>query len=151
MDGELKALASQFPKLNVIFPGFFNQNELPKLFGACDIFALPSRNEPWGLIINEAMCAALPIVASREIGSVADLLQEGINGHAFDARDVEGLINALRPIVANIDVCKKMGAASRAIISGWGYQQCLEGLVDALKKSNVVNADFRSNAFEKTD
>lgn len=151
MEGELKALASQFPKLNVIFPGFFNQNELPKLFGACDIFALPSRNEPWGLIINEAMCAALPIVASREIGSVADLLQEGINGHAFDAHDITGLVSALRPIVADKALCRKMGAASRSIISGWGYQQCLEGLVDALRKSNIVIPEFWINASDKTD
>lgn len=146
MEADLRALASQFPKLNVIFPGFFNQSELPKIFGACDVFVLPSRNEPWGLIINEAMCAALPIVASREIGSVADLLHEGVNGHAFEARDIDGLVKALRPIVADRHLCAQMGAASRSIIAKWGYQQCLDGLVDALKKSNVVGADFRAIA-----
>lgn len=137
MEGELRALAASADRPNILFPGFFNQSELPRLLGACDIFALPSENEPWGLIINEAMCAGLPILASREIGSVPDLLRDGENGYAFDARDVGALAAALRTLVADPDLRTRMGAASRNIIEGWSYRECLAGLREALQASEL--------------
>ena len=76
---------------NVHFHGFANQSVLPQIYGAADVFVLPSENEPWGLAVNEAMCAGLPIVASAEVGCVADLVRAGVNGQTFAAGDVEGL------------------------------------------------------------
>ncbi|MGQ0590673.1 MAG: glycosyltransferase family 4 protein [Sphingosinicella sp.] len=132
MDAELRSLSEAEPDLHVIFPGFVNQSELPKLFGACEIFVLPSEEEPWGLIINEAMCAGLPVVASREIGAVTDLVYDGYNGQVFDAKDVRGLANALRPIVADPALRACMGSRSRAIIAAWSYVEAEQGLRAAL-------------------
>lgn len=132
MDAELRALAASHADLSIHFPGFINQSELPRLFGASDIFVLPSEAEPWGLIINEAMCASLPIIASREIGSVADLVRDGENGATFDATDVAGLTKALAPLLSDDAARQQMGAASRTIISGWSYDRCVQGLRDAL-------------------
>ena len=55
---------------DVFFLGFRNQSELPALYALSDVFVLPSEDEPWGLIINEVMCAGLPVIASAEIGAV---------------------------------------------------------------------------------
>ncbi len=137
MDAQLRALAGQHPQLNVIFPGFFNQSELPSLMAACDAFALPSRNEPWGLIINEAMCAGLPVIASREIGSVEDLIEDGVNGHIFDAGDIPALTNAIRSLLQNPEKTRAMGQASVTRIKQWGYRECLDGLTHALENSGV--------------
>ena len=71
MEAELRALAADLGADNVYFPGFVNQSVLPRIYAACDIFVLPSQDEPWGLAINEAMCAGLPIIASGEIGCVS--------------------------------------------------------------------------------
>lgn len=139
MESELKRLAAEGTDqgLNISFPGFFNQSEMPKLLGACDVFVLPSDNEPWGLIINEAMCASLPVVASREIGSVRDLVREDENGRLFEAGDIAGLADALRPILADPALRERMGRKSGEIISQWNYQRCEEGLRDALAKAGV--------------
>ena len=83
------------------FHGFANQSVLPQIYGAADVFVLPSENEPWGLAVNEAMCAGLPIVASAEVGCVADLVRAGVNGQTFAAGDVEGLANALHPVLVD--------------------------------------------------
>jgi len=98
---------------------------------------LPSENEPWGLAINEAMCAGLPIVASAGVGCVADLVQTHVNGQTFAAGDIEGLANALHPILADMQSRQRMGAASRAIISSWSYAECAAGLKAALARSGV--------------
>ena len=94
MTAELVELTSRLGLENVHFHGFVNQSVLPQIYGAADVFVLPSENEPWGLAVNEAMCAGLPIVASAEVGCVADLVRAGVNGQTFAAGDVEGLANA---------------------------------------------------------
>lgn len=132
MDAELRALVAEGGPATTVFPGFINQQELPRIFGACDVFVLPSEDEPWGLIVNEAMCAGLPIAISREVGCARDLLREGENGYGFAAGNVSGLTAALRPILADAGLRASMSARSREIIVGWSYQQCLEGLRERL-------------------
>ena len=82
--GELEAVlvttAKQHRLDNVVFTGFINQSDLPALYSASDIFVLPSQDEPWGLAINEAMCAGLPVIVSREVGCAFDLVTDGENG-----------------------------------------------------------------------
>lgn len=121
-------------KLNdVYFLGFLNQSELPKAFAISDIFVLPSVNETWGLIINEAMCAGLPVIVSDVVGAVPDLLKEGINGYSFQAGNVEQLAEKLYLILSNDELRISMGKKSREIISNWSYNECIQGIQQALK------------------
>ncbi len=133
MQAELERLTADLP--NVVMPGFINQQEMPTLLGACDIFALPSEDEPWGLIVNEAMCAGLPIVVSSEVGCAPDLVENGGNGHTFRARDIDGLTDALRPIVSDSILRKAMSLRSAEIIEKWSYRECLAGLREAFSKN----------------
>jgi glycosyltransferase involved in cell wall biosynthesis len=132
MATELVNQATRLRLENVHFHGFANQRVLPQIYGAADVFVLPSENEPWGLAVNEAMCAGLPIVASAEIGCAADLIRSGVNGQTFSARDVEGLASALQPILTSREIGWRMGQASRKIISRWSYAECATGLRTAL-------------------
>jgi glycosyltransferase involved in cell wall biosynthesis len=137
MAAELLSLATRLGLGNVHFHGFANQSVLPQIYGAADVFVLPSQNEPWGLAVNEAMCAGLPIVASAEVGCVADLVRAGVNGQTFVAGDAENLANALHPILVDSEIRKRMSAASRAIISRWSYVECAAGLQAALARRGV--------------
>src|SRR5262249_3984081 len=58
----LEQAVSERHLTSVRFVGFKNQQELPAFYAAADMFVLPSGDEPWGLVINEAMCAGLPIL-----------------------------------------------------------------------------------------
>jgi|SRR5579871_1335331 len=137
LETELRGLAASLGMQNVHFHGFVNQSTMPGIYGACDIFVLPSRNEPWGLAINEAMCAELPIVAAAEIGCVPDLVKQGLNGYTFTAGDISGLSAVLRPLVGSADGRRKMGAASREIISRWSYAEVRQGLRMALASAGL--------------
>ena len=132
METELRGLARRLGLANVHFAGFVNQAALPRVYAACDVFVLPSENETWGLAINEAMCAGLPIVASTEIGCVPDLVHDGCNGRTFPAGDVGGLTKALQPLLTDPELRRRMGEASRDIIARWGYAECQAGLRAAL-------------------
>jgi glycosyltransferase involved in cell wall biosynthesis len=133
MEGELRGLATALGLRNVHFHGFVNQSAIPRIYAACDVFVLPSKNEPWGLAINEAMCAGLPIVASTEIGCVPDLVRDGVNGRTFAAGDICGLGSVLHSLIGDDEARREMGMASREIISRWSFAEVREGLRMALR------------------
>jgi glycosyltransferase involved in cell wall biosynthesis len=119
---------------NVVFGGFINQAELPQIFAASDVFVLPAENEPWGLIVNEVMCAGLPVIVSDEVGCVPDLVKEGVNGFHIKAGDISSLANALSKLLPDAPLRHRMGAASLSIIRGWSYEQCRKGFTAALSE-----------------
>lgn len=133
MEVELKGLCTQLSLSAVSFVGFVNQSELPRLFGASDIFVLPSENDQWGLVVNEAMCAGLPVVVADGVGCVPDLVYDSENGYVFKAGDVDGLVGALEPLLADEELRRRMGQRSREIIAGWSYAECQEGLRKAME------------------
>jgi glycosyltransferase involved in cell wall biosynthesis len=132
LERELRTFCAQHALDNVVFTGFMNQAELPAVYGASDVFVLPSEHESWGLAVNEAMCAGLPVVVSREVGCVPDLVKDGVNGYTPAAGDVDGLTGALRRLIEDEDLRRRQGKASLARIQQWGYRQCLEGVRSAL-------------------
>lgn len=91
MQTELQQLVAQLSLPDVHFTGFINQSDLPRIYGASDIFVLPAENEAWGLIVNEVMCAALPVIISEEVGCVPDLVHDGDNGWLFQAWRYRGV------------------------------------------------------------
>jgi glycosyltransferase involved in cell wall biosynthesis len=140
MEAELHAAAATVADANIHFPGFLNQTELPKAYAASELFVLPSDEEPFGLIVNEVMCAGLPVVVAQEVGAAVDLVKPGVNGETFPARNVDALAAALARIARDADMRARMGAASRDMIDHWSYRECLTGLREALAKAKVRRA-----------
>jgi len=134
MEHELRELTTSLAVGNVVFGGFINQAELPKVYAAADIFVLPSENEPWGLIVNEVMCAGILMVVSDEVGCVPDLVKDGVNGYHIKAGDIGSLAMALEKLLADQTLRQRMGAASLSIIGGWSYEQCRQGITAALRQ-----------------
>ena len=116
----------------VRFAGFVNQSMLPRIFAASDIFVLPAENEPWGLIVNEAMCAGLPVVIADEVGCVPDLVRDGENGVLVKAGDAESLTSALRLLLQDEDKRRTMGRRCIEIIDQWSYERCRIGILAAI-------------------
>jgi glycosyltransferase involved in cell wall biosynthesis len=132
LETRLRELARTLDLENAVFAGFVNQSELPDVYSASDVFVLGSEDEPWGLIVNEVMCAGLPVVVSDEAGCQRDLLRDGVNGLRVRAGDVDSLAAALDRLVGDERERCRMGAASLSIISEWNYERCSKGLTMAL-------------------
>lgn len=116
----------------VRFVGFRNQSELPRFFELSDVFVLPSRHEPWGLIVNEAMAAGLAVIVSDNVGCARDLVRNGHNGFVVPVDDVDALCAALQAALQP-GAAKSMGQRSREIIAAWSYADDLQGLKAALQ------------------
>jgi glycosyltransferase involved in cell wall biosynthesis len=135
-DGEqretLERAAQQTGFKSIRFCGFRNQSELPRFFDLATVFVLPSRHEPWGLIVNEVMNAGRAVIVSDEVGCQPDLITDGVEGAVFHAGDVEGLADALRRTLATPDIAAEMGRRGLERINHWSFAENLHGLRQAL-------------------
>jgi glycosyltransferase involved in cell wall biosynthesis len=118
---------------NVHFLGFKNQTELPEYFSIADVFVLPSTDEPWGLIINEAMNFGLPIITTDQVGAGYDLVKDRGNGFIYPVGDVGTLSDYLLKLLQNSELREKMGKHSLEIISKWSFKEDVEGILAALE------------------
>jgi glycosyltransferase involved in cell wall biosynthesis len=114
------------------FLGFRNQTELPSYFDLCDVFVLPSRHEPWGLVVNEVMNAGRAVVVSDDVGCQQDLVREGETGAVYPVGDVAALARAIERVLATPQTAARMGTAARGHIARFSFEQDLAGLREAL-------------------
>ncbi len=95
----LRSLAEQSAfRPDIYFAGLKTSKELPLYYAFAGCFVLPSTREPWGLVVNEAMAAGLPVIVSRQCGCAEDLVRDGKNGFVFDPATIDGLSNALQSL-----------------------------------------------------
>ena len=130
--GEIQALAKS-RRVDCVFAGFINQSELPKYYAAADVFALPSLWEEFGLVVNEAMCCGLPVVASETVAATKDLVINGGNGFVFGPGDVETLSMRLGELLVSPSMRQAFGRRSQEMIREWSYNQAVQGILDALR------------------
>lgn len=69
---ELKTIANE----NIHFAGAVNNKELPDYYQTADVFILPSKSEPWGLVVEEALNNGTPVMLSDKVGCHEDLVNE---------------------------------------------------------------------------
>src|SRR5688500_1410895 len=99
-DAALRALARDL-QVPVVFTGLLTGDALTSAYVAADVFALVSRRETWGVVVNEAMACGLPLVLSDRVGAAGDLLDPGHNGELVPAGDIEALTSALERLAAD--------------------------------------------------
>ncbi len=100
--------------------------ELIRYYTASDLFILPSHDEPWGVVVNEAMACGLPLILSQKVGAAADLLENHGNGFDFTAGDDASLAEKMYHIASDTELRKHMAKRSGEIITAWSYKRNLE-------------------------
>ncbi len=134
LESPLRALAASLaiePFLE--FHGPASQANLPAIYSAADGLVLPSRSEPWGLVVNEAMCCGLPAIVSDRCGCAADLVTPR-TGWIFPAGDPGQLAAAL----ALFADCPRqrladMGTAARDLASRFSPEHAAAAVMECLK------------------
>lgn len=115
--------------------GAVEPDQLPRLYAACDALALASGpSEPWGMVLNEAAAAGLPIVCHRHVGAAGDLLEDGGNGIALSADTVAHWRAAVERLSGDHDQWLRFSARSREIAAAWRRRsdpaECLAALLN---------------------
>ncbi|MCE3227676.1 MAG: glycosyl transferase, group 1 [Bacteroidetes bacterium] len=88
----------QHPKIRHF--GFVQPKDLEPILAQTGIFILPSRFEPWAVVVQEYGAAGFPLLLSNEVGAKDTFLEEGKNGFSFQKENVKELKDALKKIIS---------------------------------------------------
>lgn len=125
-----KQMASS-KSINIHLLGFVEQNQMYRYFFGSDLLVLPSIDEPWGLVLNEAVYSMIPIVASSDVGAALDLIEPGINGYIFKCMDPLDLSkNILRALQLDLDIVR---SKSTHLKKFWNVESSVKNLRLALE------------------
>ena len=113
--------------------GDLPQEEVAREYAQADVFALLSRREPWGVVVNEAAASRLPLVLAEDVGAARDLLRDADNGFLVPREDVARAAEALRALAEDPALRRAMGARSRELVRGWGYDASVDAFVAAVR------------------
>jgi glycosyltransferase involved in cell wall biosynthesis len=108
-DGPLKTIISS--KSGIDYLGYQTPEVCASIMQSAGAFILPSLKDHWGVVIHEAACAGLPIIASMESGAAVELVRDGYNGFKYPARKWKILAKFMQ-IISNNDDIRKFGKAS---------------------------------------
>ena len=126
---------------DVIFTGHKAASDLLPLYAFAGCFVLPSTREPWGLVVNEAMAACLPVLVSERCGSAEDLVVDGQNGFRFAADDRASLARLLERVAAMSEFERKaMGRQSVDRIAAYTPQRFGTEIAALLSKPEIIQS-----------
>lgn len=116
-------LKDQYKLDNVHFEDFKAKEELKEYYKLGDLFVLPTREDIWGLVINEAMANGLPIITTDNCVAGLELVKEGINGYIIKVENIEQLANKINLILSNSNNIKSMSRNSLDVIKDKTIEQ----------------------------
>jgi glycosyltransferase involved in cell wall biosynthesis len=117
----------------VHLPGFLQQDELLPYFAHAQYFVHASIQEQWGLVVNEAMAAGLPVLVSNRCGCFQDLVKEGVNGFGFNPENPQQLSDLMLNMSSPEVNLKAMGQASLEHIQKFSPDYFAQGLIQAVE------------------
>lgn len=130
---ELEALAATVgPRGTITLAGYLSGADIAAYYGLADVFVHPATVEQWGLVVNEAMAAGLPILASTGVGAVEDLVSDGENGFTFAPHDPRAIARAMQRISSSEAERDLMGRISQNRIASWSPDHFARGLWNAV-------------------
>jgi glycosyltransferase involved in cell wall biosynthesis len=103
----LKAFCAEKKLQNVFFEGFQQQEKLSEYYALADVFILPSFEEVWGLVVNEALASGLYVLSSKYAGASYDLIKEGWSGDVFVPDNVDKIVELIKRVKKNIEDIRK--------------------------------------------
>lgn len=105
--------------------------ELGARYAAADLLAFPTLGDGFGLVLQEAMCCATPVVTTP-CGGGPESITDGVDGWLVPPRDVDALVDVFRRCAADRDRTAAIGRAARARAERWTWQNFGEALATAL-------------------
>jgi glycosyltransferase involved in cell wall biosynthesis len=135
-EAELPSLLAGLPdsvRARVFYAGFRAPEELPAFFAQADVFVLPSRYDGWGVVVNQALGAGLPIICSDQVGAGQELVEPEVNGLRFRSGDAVSLLEQMRRFVEEPALIEKWGKASRVKAERWTPAVGAQKWIDVLQ------------------
>jgi glycosyltransferase involved in cell wall biosynthesis len=129
----LQAIEKQENIQNIHWVEGQNWQTVPKYLALADVFVLPSKSEPWGLVVNEAMICDLPVIVSDRAGCSIDLVENNKNGFIFQTESIEDLSQKLLNFMDKKVNYEEMSQNSKKIIQNYSIENCAVEMLNAFE------------------
>ena len=113
---------------------YIDERDVPKYYAACDVYAMPSRMEGWGIGIMEAMSAGKPVVATRA-GGIPELVSSGKNGILVEPGNVSALASAISKLLASQALRNRLGAAGRKTVRRYSWEETARKTINVYEEA----------------
>ncbi|NDC82817.1 glycosyltransferase family 1 protein [bacterium] len=120
----------------VVFHPFVQSTDVPKFYGIADIFILPSLREPWGLVVNEAMSAGVPVVVSNRAGSAADLISPD-TGIIIDPMDTDEISRSLKFLIDSPSERLRLSENARKKIGHFSSKNSAKRMAEGIERAQT--------------
>lgn len=117
---------------NVMILDFMEKERLDQMYRQADLFVLPTREDVWGLVVNEAMANGLPVIATDRCIAGMELIRPGKNGYVIPAENPRRLAMAINRLLSNPKKMETMGQNSLAAVKGKTVQDIAAGHIRAI-------------------
>jgi glycosyltransferase involved in cell wall biosynthesis len=122
---------------SVFFTGFVDNFNLAAYYLLCDVCVVPSIThivaDIWVHVVNDAMEAGKPVIATDAVGAAFDMIKDGISGFVVPEKDSDALYHAVKKIISEPELAKRMGEASKRIVEqGFKYEHMADGFIEAV-------------------
>lgn len=138
LDDEIRRRVGSGSSGSVEIVGHVAQDGLPAYLARARALVVPSittrrDREPWGLVVNEAMHAGVPVIASDAVGAAAGgLVEDGRNGFIVPEGNAAALSALLRQLAADGGRANELGAAGRQDVERFSYDAMVEAFSEAM-------------------
>jgi len=128
----------------VSFTGFLGAGQLPAVLAAMDTVVVPSIYEPFGMVALEAAAAGAPI-AVAQTGGLTEIVEPGVTGMTFPAKDPDSLAEAVSVLLADDDLADKVAREARTMVAeryGWNTvaRRTVETYATAIRQTPTFDA-----------
>jgi len=118
----------------VTFAGFVHREDLPRWYAASDVLVFPTRGDPYGMVVDEAMAAGLPVISTTSAGEIRTRVIEGETGWLVPAQDPEELARAMASVARDPATAQRMGQRAAKRMAGLGPGRWADEFEDAVRR-----------------
>lgn len=131
LEEQYKSIIKNNKYENVNLISFKPKTEIWKYYKASDLFVLPTREDIWGLVINEAMACGLPIITTNKCIAGMELIENGKNGFVVDVDDENKLYSAMKSLLEDKSLLRSISKNNVLKIQG--------NTIENIGKSHIMN------------
>jgi len=133
----LKKLAVDLKAPGIQFLGFVQPREIPRIFFAADVFVLASLHDGWGVVLNEAAAAGLPIIATNMVGAARHIVKQDKNGFIVEANNIDSLSEIMDRFISGRIPLDKFGQKSIKIVQDWTPNKMAQRLYRIVEEVSI--------------
>jgi len=148
--GEWEKKKAGFRQIHLLDFGYVSEEEKRDAFEACDLFAMPSRVDSFGIAYLEAWQCGKPVIGAR-IGAIPEVIEEGEDGLLVEFGDTDRLASAILSLLKNDDLRKQMGEKGRRkVAERFDWQKNIGRIEEVFEKAKAACPGEKRNASHGT-